>query len=165
MTPEAIHVTKKPQRIRDPVHNLIEFDNTEFEYHMWKIIQTRPFQRLRRIKQLGFTDLVYPGATHTRFIHSIGTFHIARKLINIIRRKLGSNFSDSKAYVVLAASLLHDVGHGMFSHAFEDVLAITKIDSISHEERSSRDFCGFLFRGPQRAHVHVAPECPVLTRP
>ncbi|WP_183677827.1 HD domain-containing protein [Oceanithermus desulfurans] len=131
-------MTRKPQRIRDPVHNLIEFDNTEFEYHMWRVIQTRPFQRLRRIKQLGFTDLVYPGATHTRFIHSIGTFHIARKLINIIKRRLDINFSATKANIVLAAALLHDVGHGMFSHAFEDVLAITKVDSISHEEKSRR---------------------------
>jgi hypothetical protein len=56
----------KPQRIRDPLHNLIEFKADDFEGAMWRVIQTKPFQRLRRIKQLGFSELVYPGATHTK---------------------------------------------------------------------------------------------------
>lgn len=62
----------RPQRIRDPLHNLIEFDAGQFERSMWRVIQTRPFQRLRRIRQLGFSEFVYPGATHTRFAHSVG---------------------------------------------------------------------------------------------
>ena len=54
----------KPQRIRDPLHNLIEFHEDDFEQMLWKVVQTAPFQRLRRIRQLGFSDFVYPGAAH-----------------------------------------------------------------------------------------------------
>jgi uncharacterized protein len=64
----------KSPRIRDPIHNLIEFKTDQFDKTMWSIIQTEPFQRLRRIRQLGFSDFVFPGATHTRFAHSIGVF-------------------------------------------------------------------------------------------
>ena len=67
-----------PQRIRDPLHNLIGFSTDQLERTLWKAIGTRPFQRLRRVRQLGFSELVYPGATHTRFAHSVGAFHIAR---------------------------------------------------------------------------------------
>ncbi len=69
----------KYQRIRDPLHDLIEFRADEFENSLWCALQTPPFQRLRRIKQLGFSDLVYPGASHSRFAHSVGVFHIARQ--------------------------------------------------------------------------------------
>ena len=78
----------KPQRIRDPLHDIIEFDTTQFEQTFWQVIQTPPFQRLRRIKQLGFSDFVYPGATHTRFAHCVGVFHTARRLMQIIERHL-----------------------------------------------------------------------------
>ena len=71
--PSNVH--PKPQRIRDPLHNLIEFGTDQFEHVMWQVIQSRPFQRLRRIKQLGFSEFVYPGATHSRFAHSVGVFH------------------------------------------------------------------------------------------
>lgn len=113
----------KNQRIRDPLHNLIEFKADEFENTMWQVMQTRPFQRLRRIKQLGFSELVYPGATHTRFAHSVGAFHTARKLMNVIEGYLldEKTFSRTKAVIALAASLVHDLGHGPFSHAFEEV--------------------------------------------
>ncbi len=114
----------KNQRILDPVHNLIEFDSNEFEHTLWQVIQTRPFQRLRRIKQLGFSELVFPGATHTRFAHSIGVFHVARNLMKVIKCYLESNgqqFGETQARHTMAAALLHDVGHGMFSHAFEDL--------------------------------------------
>lgn len=61
----------KTQRIRDVVHNLIEFDGGKFEQTCWGLLDTRPMQRLRRIKQLGFSEFVYPGACHTRFAHSV----------------------------------------------------------------------------------------------
>jgi hypothetical protein len=61
----------RPQRIRDPVHNLIEFNTRDFEQMCWRLIQTPAFQRLRRVKQLAFSELVYPGATHSRFSHSL----------------------------------------------------------------------------------------------
>ena len=129
----------KPQRIRDPLHNLIGFDTNQFEDVLWQIIQTRPFQRLRRIKQLGFSELVYPGATHTRFAHSVGVFHTARRLMEIIERHIrvsGYQHKDHQAHVALAASLVHDLGHGMFSHAFEEVGKELNLKMAQHEHVS-----------------------------
>ena len=122
------------QQIRDPLHNLIEFKANEFENALWDIIQTRPFQRLRGIKQLGFSDLVYPGATHSRFAHSIGVFHTARKLMEIIKnhQQKISEYKESSAQHALAASLVHDLGHGPFSHAFENVGK--RLNKISGQE-------------------------------
>jgi uncharacterized protein len=115
-------VRGKPQRIRDPIHDLIEFDGSAFEQVCWEALQTRPFQRLRRIKQLGFSDLVYPGATHSRFAHSVGVFHTARQLVGVLERKLGPEIITARANTAKIAALLHDVGHGPFSHSFEDAL-------------------------------------------
>ena len=127
----------KPQRVRDPLHNLIEFRANDFENVMWKVIQTRPFQRLRRIKQLGFSEFVYPGATHTRFAHSIGVFHTARMLMELVGRHLGeSGYDSNKARTALAAALVHDVGHGPFSHAFEDVGMQLGLKLAEHEHVS-----------------------------
>lgn len=128
----------KPQRVRDPLHDLIEFGKDKFEQMLWRLIQTPEFQRLRRIKQLGFSEYVYPGATHTRFAHSIGVFHTARQLMKIIKMHLGANFDENHAEDALAAALLHDVGHGPFSHAFEAVgeeldLKYTKHEQVSQE--------------------------------
>jgi uncharacterized protein len=116
------------QRIRDPVHDLIPFEATEFDSALWGVMQTRPFQRLRRVKQLGFSEFVYPGATHSRFAHSIGAFHIARRLMQIVERHQGlQEFRTSRAERALAAALVHDLGHGPFSHAFEDVAKRLKL--------------------------------------
>jgi HD superfamily phosphohydrolase len=112
----------KAQRIRDPIHNIIEFKGDEFENTMWRVINTRPFQRLRRVKQLGFSEFVYPGASHTRFAHCVGAFNIARRLMQIIEKHLTpTRYLESRAHVALAAALVHDLGHGPFSHAFEGV--------------------------------------------
>jgi HD superfamily phosphohydrolase len=128
------------RRIRDPLHNLIEFGATkateELELILWDVIQTRPFQRLRRIKQLGFSELVFPGATHTRFAHSIGVFHTARLLLSAIERSMlraGTVYGGNRAQHALAAALVHDVGHGMFSHAFEAVGKALKLSMAKHE--------------------------------
>lgn len=125
------------QRIRDPLYNLIEFKADEIDNLIWDVIQTPEFQRLRRIRQLGFSEFVYPGATHTRFSHSLGVFHIARRLIEIIDSKLlGSlsiNSNHSKKQAALFAALLHDVGHGPFSHAFEDVGKRLELKALNHE--------------------------------
>jgi HD superfamily phosphohydrolase len=132
--------TPRSQRIRDPVHNLIEFGTDQFEHTLWQVIQTSPFQRLRRIRQLGFSEFVFPGATHTRFAHSLGVFHIARALMRIIRRHVetsGRQYGDHQAYVAVAAALLHDVGHGMFSHAFETIGKEFGLIMAEHEHVSA----------------------------
>ncbi|MDE0521092.1 MAG: HD domain-containing protein [Boseongicola sp.] len=110
----------RDQRIRDPIHDVVAFSGAdEFEQLIWRLINAPEFQRLRRVKQLGFSELVYPGATHTRFSHSIGVFHMARQLVEILKLALGVNFSPDRAKTVVCAALLHDLGHGPFSHAFE----------------------------------------------
>lgn len=129
------------QRIRDPLHNLIVFDTkNQFEHVIWQVIQTPQFQRLRRVKQLGFSDFVYPGATHTRFTHSIGVYHTARRLMEVIKRhilSMGNQVQEHQLNVALAAALVHDVGHGMFSHAFEDIGKKLSLKMARHENVSS----------------------------
>ncbi len=113
----------KERRIRDPVHGLIVFSpKSEIEQLAWRLLDAEEFQRLRRIRQLGFSELVYPGATHTRFAHSIGAFHTGRSLVSLLKSMLGQQFSQDHADVATCAALLHDLGHGPFSHTFEGVL-------------------------------------------
>lgn len=127
-----------PERIRDPVHNLIEFHKDGFEEHCWDVVQTVPFQRLRRIKQLGFSELVYPGATHSRLAHSLGVFHTARQLTRVVKDYLGDGkFHGMQANAAVAAALIHDIGHGPFSHAFEHALEQVGITG-SHEDWTVR---------------------------
>lgn len=109
----------RTQRLRDPVHGLIVFGRGELDQLAWRLIDTPEFQRLRRIKQLGVSEFVFPSATHTRFAHSIGVFHIARKLVEIIKRE--AEEKPERADVAVIAALLHDIGHGPFSHTFEGV--------------------------------------------
>jgi uncharacterized protein len=113
----------KRQRIRDPLHDLIEFDEGDgFESMLWRLIGTQPFQRLRRIRQLGFSEFVYPGATHSRFIPSLGVFHTARQLMRIVDLYAPRTPAEKiQREAALAAALVHDVGHGPFSHAFETI--------------------------------------------
>lgn len=111
----------KTQRVLDPIHGLITFRAEDpVDQLAWDLINTREFQRLRRIRQLGFSEFVFPGATHTRFSHSIGVFHTARQLMEVIKRKQ-KNFDEDRALVALCAALIHDLGHGPFSHTFENV--------------------------------------------
>jgi HD superfamily phosphohydrolase len=115
------------KRLRDPVHGLIVFDDRDplgVDPLAWALIDTPEFQRLRRIRQLGVSEFTFPSAVHTRFAHSIGVSHTARTLVNVIRREMSRNdqpFEQPKAKVVLVAALLHDLGHGPFSHTFEEV--------------------------------------------
>jgi uncharacterized protein len=130
-------MSKQQQRIRDPLHDLIEFDtgDLQLEHVLWEVIQTRPFQRLRRVKQLGFSDFVYPGATHSRLLHSLGVFHTARRLMQVIRRNIHP-CQETKVQQALAASLVHDLGHGPFSHAFESVGKRLGLKMADHEHVS-----------------------------
>jgi uncharacterized protein len=111
--------------IVDPIHDFIRVYDTEL-----KIIDSPVFQRLRRIRQLSGAHLTYPSAQHSRFEHSLGVMHIAGQAATALKEK-GFLKSDQIAEIRLAA-LLHDVGHGPFSHLFEEVLQMKK--KISHEE-------------------------------
>ena len=123
---EPAAMALRTQRLRDPVHGLIVFEeNDNLVQLAWKLINTPEFQRLRRIKQLGVSEFVFPSAVHTRFAHSIGVFHTARKLVRIIEREstAGRPLDENRADVATIAALLHDLGHGPFSHTFERVQA------------------------------------------
>jgi len=116
----------KTERIRDPIHDIIAFgDNGLVDEPVWELLKTADVQRLRRIKQLGVSEFVFPSASHTRFAHSIGVFHNARRLVELIKREIvlkrvDGEFNEHRAKVALFAALLHDIGHGPFSHAFEE---------------------------------------------
>jgi HD superfamily phosphohydrolase len=110
-----------PKVIRDPVHELIPFEDTPCDRLLWDLINTKEFQRLRRIKQLGVCELVFPGADHSRFSHSVGVMHVARSFVARIRRVSPALVDEERETLVLAAALVHDVGHGPFSHSFESI--------------------------------------------
>ena len=112
----------------DPVHGFIRIPHNI----IFDIIEHPYFQRLRRIKQLGLTDYVYPGAFHTRFHHALGAFHLMYKAINTLRFK-GVHISEDEEKAALIAILLHDIGHGPFSHTLENCL----INNVSHEAISN----------------------------
>ena len=130
------NIPQKTQRVRDPVHGVITFRGTnKLDQLSWRLIDTPEFQRLRRIKQLGVSEFVYPGATHTRFAHSIGVFHVARQLVEVVKRET-KTFDNERAKVAVLAALLHDIGHGPFSHTFESVQK-ARGQNKKHENRSS----------------------------
>ena len=103
------------REIRDPVHGLVRLTDQETE-----IIDAPEFQRLRRIKQLALAHLVYPGAGHSRFEHSLGTLHVSARMLDAVARK--ELMCDNDVKIVRLAALLHDVGHGPFSHVSEYLL-------------------------------------------
>ncbi|CAN5617280.1 HD domain-containing protein [soil metagenome] len=107
--------TVKDRVFRDPVHGLVELKGEDRP--IAELIDTLAMQRLRRIKQMGFAWLVYPGAEHSRFGHALGAFHIAQR----VTRRL--ELDPQIARHVKVAALLHDIGHGPFSHAFEHVFS------------------------------------------
>jgi HD superfamily phosphohydrolase len=117
----------KRRVINDPVFGFINIPN-EFIYD---IIQHPYLQRLNRIRQLGVTSFVYPGAQHTRFHHSIGAMYLMNEALKNLKEK-GHNISNEEYNGALAAILLHDVGHGPFSH----ILEYTLVKNIRHEEIS-----------------------------
>jgi uncharacterized protein len=108
-----MHSNKK-KIINDPVHGFVRINHDI----VYDLMEHPYFQRLRRIKQLGLTDLVYPGAIHTRFHHAIGAMHLMTTAIDVIRQK-GHIISEEEAEAVTVAILLHDIGHGPFSHTLE----------------------------------------------
>ncbi len=120
-------VINKKKIINDPVHGFISIPG-ELLFDLME----HPFiQRLRRIKQLGLTSLVYPGATHTRFQHSVGCMHLMSAAVNTLVQK-GHEITHEESEAVHAAILLHDLGHGPFSHLLEATL----VQGIHHENLS-----------------------------
>ena len=113
--------------INDPVFGFIKIPRGL----LLDIVQHPLMQRLTRIKQLGMANVVYPAAQHTRFQHSIGAFHLMSEAILSLQQK-GHFIFDSEAEAVEAAILMHDIGHGPFSHVLENTL----ITGISHEKIS-----------------------------
>jgi HD superfamily phosphohydrolase len=113
--------------IRDPVHDVIAFrtDRPE-EALLFRLLNTPEFQRLRRVRQLGLAALAYPGADHSRFSHCIGVMETARRML--ARMEAFVPVTPEQRLVCLAAALLHDLGHGPFSHVFE------RVTGIHHEE-------------------------------
>ena len=113
--------------INDPVFGFIKIPRGL----LYGIVEHPLFQRLNRINQLGLASVVYPGARHTRFQHSLGAFHLMSEAVLSLQQK-GNFIFDSEAEAVQAAILMHDIGHGPFSHVLENTL----IHGISHEEIS-----------------------------
>ena len=127
MQANANTINNKKKIFNDPVYGFISIP----QEIIFDIIEHPYFQRLRRIKQLGLTHLVYPGALHTRFHHVLGAMHLMSKAVATIRRK-GHEITPEEEQAVLLAILLHDIGHGPFSHALEHSL----VHGVSHEEIS-----------------------------
>ena len=113
--------------LNDPIYGFITIPNSL----IFDLIQHKYFQRLRRITQMGMSYLVYPGAHHTRFHHAIGCMHLMQKTVNVLRFK-GVTISEEEQNALYVAILLHDIGHGPFSHAMEHSI----VNGVSHEHIS-----------------------------
>lgn len=116
--------TNKRKILNDPIYGFITIPDTL----VFDLIQHPYFQRLRRISQMGLSYLVYPGAHHTRFHHALGCMHIMQDAVKTLRQK-GTLISEEEERALYIAILLHDIGHGPFSHAMEHSIA----EGVSHE--------------------------------
>ena len=119
--------SNKLKIFNDPIYGFISLPNEL----IFDLIQHPYFQRLRRISQMGLTHLVYPGAHHTRFHHALGALHLMQKAVQTLKLK-GVVFSEEEENALYIAILLHDIGHGPFSHALENSI----VNGISHEKIS-----------------------------
>ena len=117
--------------IRDPVHDVIALRTDDpAEGLLFELLNAREFQRLRRVRQLGMASLAYPGADHSRYSHSLGVMQTARLMLDRLARQMPIDPGDR--LLVLAAALLHDLGHGPFSHVFE------RVTGVHHEKLTGR---------------------------
>ncbi|MCM3786480.1 HD domain-containing protein [Neobacillus mesonae] len=117
---------------KDPVHNYVHVQDPI----IWQLINTPEFQRLRRIRQLGTTYMTFHGAEHSRFSHSLGVYEITRRIISQFERNEYSDWPKEEKQVALCAALLHDVGHGPFSHSIEEAF------DMDHEEWTCKIILG-----------------------
>lgn len=115
-------ISRNEKIINDPVHGIIQLEEFAVD-----IINTRYFQRLHHVRQLDIAYLVFPGAMHTRFEHCIGTYHIAGAILKSLKLE-----NSKYANIIKIAALLHDIGHGPFSHQYDS----TRVDNFSHEQRA-----------------------------
>ena len=127
MSPIYVHMANKLKIINDPVFGFLSIPNEL----IFDVLQHPYVQRLNRIRQLGLSYLVYPGAMHSRFGHSLGAMHLMHEAITSLRLK-GVEITDEEATSAMIAILLHDIGHGPFSHVLEHTL----VESVTHEDIS-----------------------------
>lgn len=114
--------------LKDPVHDEILFEDAL----LWSLVNTKAMQRLRRIRQLGTSYMTFHGAEHTRFAHSLGAYETMRRVLVHLERECGWPTDKRSRQLALSAALLHDVGHGPFSHTFEAIL------DVHHERWTKR---------------------------
>ncbi|MCR4829627.1 MAG: HD domain-containing protein [Bacteroidales bacterium] len=134
-------MTNKRKIINDPVYGFLTIDDDI----LYDVISHPYFQRQRQIKQLGFTYMVYPGATHSRFSHMLGALNLMCRAVDVLRNK-GVEISDEESRGVRLAILLHDIGHGPFSHTSERVLSKVHHETLTSlfMERLNKEFGGQL---------------------
>ena len=143
--------TNKLKILNDPIYGFIRIPNSL----IFDIIEHPSFQRLRRVSQMGLSNLVYPGANHTRFHHALGCLHLMQKTVSILRVK-GINISEEEENALYIAILLHDIGHGAFSHALEHSI----VTGITHEEISLK----YMHRLNNEFHGQLDLAIAVFTR-
>ncbi len=143
--------TNKLKIFNDPIYGFITIPNTL----IYDLIQHPYFQRLRRISQMGMSYLVYPGAHHTRFHHALGCMHIMQKAVQSLRFK-GVSISDAEENALYVAILLHDIGHGPFSHAMEhsiveevhhEAISLNFMNALNNEFEGKLDLAIRIFKG------------------
>lgn len=117
---------------KDPVHRYVHVRDAL----IWDLINAREFQRLRRIRQLGTSYVTFHGAEHSRFNHSLGVYEIMRRVLSNFNRRSNFSITEEERLLCLSAALLHDIGHGPFSHSFE------KVFHTDHEEWTQRILTG-----------------------
>lgn len=127
----------RPKIFRDPIHGDIKWPPNRFGQLIRDLIDAPAFQRLRHIRQNGVTNLVFPGAEHSRFTHSIGVAWTASKMLDAIERNSSQQLSNQVREDTILAALLHDLGHGPFSHTMEDILRQLGL-SFDHEHMTVR---------------------------
>lgn len=133
--------------LRDPVHGLVTFRGREGAL-VEALLATHEVQRLRRVRQLGLASFVYPGAEHSRFAHALGAAHVMVRLLDRLEERGAAEVDEPARVEAVAAALLHDLGHGPYSHLFEEA-----IPDARHHEEWTRDL--ILDEGSE---VHVALE-------
>lgn len=113
-------LTKEEKVFKDPLHKYIYVQ----DQLIWDLINTKEFQRLRRIRQLGTSYVTFHGSEHSRFSHSLGVYEVARQMISLFERNSYPDWPRGERLLCLCAALLHDIGHGPFSHSFETVFGM-----------------------------------------